>query len=118
MKKLNILSVAGLLLAFNFFMEKIMHGVPGPSGFSTLVTNFMVIVFALSYLFSVLDVKNSMLRLTVLSLVFIAMVIAGIYTVMVLMGKAYYPGFMGIRLCFIEFILLLFITYLWNGRKQ
>ena len=117
MRIINLLSVLGLLVSFYIAYNRSYLGFYGPTYYPFMVKMLLLVVFVLSYAFSLIVAKSSMGMITALVAVFMGMIITGIYCVLHIMGKVYYPIIFNIPGCYIQFPLLLILTYQWSKKR-
>ena len=117
MKLNNVLSVLGLIVSCFFFYTKNYLGILGPSYHPGLVNIILLAAFTISYIFSLMDVKTTVLRIAALLATFLGCSITGLFSLLVLLDKATYPQIFGISGAYIEFVLFLVLMYKWAKQK-
>jgi hypothetical protein len=118
MNLINILSVLGLFMAsFLGYLRAYYGNAPVPSHFPFFVTYIMIAVFAISYVLSLWNVSGGIAKLLGLLSAGLGLLIAGLFSVLILMGKASYPYMFNLPACYIQALLLLVLVLLWNKKK-
>ena len=117
MKLNNVLSVLGLIISCFFFYTRNYLGIPGPSYHAGLVNIILLSCFTISYVFSLIDVKTTVLRIMALLATFLGCAITGLFSLLVLLDRATYPGIFNICGAYIEFVLFLVLMYKWAKQK-
>lgn len=114
MKFLNLLSFLGSLLAFTAFYNVFVLHHRGPSYYPMLVISFILLTFIVSYLLSLVHTKSAIMGLFSLLLVFVSLVITGIFSFLIFTHKAFYPHMFGISMAYLEFVILILLALKWN----
>ncbi|MCX6113303.1 MAG: hypothetical protein NTY22_08515 [Proteobacteria bacterium] len=117
MKLTNILSVLGLIISCFFFYTRNYFGIPGPSYHPNLVNIILLISFAVSYIFSLMDVKTTVLKIMALLVTFLGCAITGLFSLLILLDNAKYPEIFNVSGAYIEFVLFLVLMYKWAKQK-
>lgn len=117
MNIINIISVLGLLMASCLGYQRVYMGMPGPSHYPFFVTYIMIISYAVSYVLSLWNVASGMAKLLGLLSAAMILLVAIIFSVSVLLGKASYPHMFGFPACYIHTVLSIFLVFLWNKKK-
>jgi hypothetical protein len=117
MKIINLLSTLGLIISFYFVYSLFVLGFTGPSYYPQTVTLIIFFSFLLSYLFNLVEARSSIASFINYVFLVSASLITLMFSVLSIMGKVYYPNFYGIRACYIEFILLLYLIIRWYKKR-
>jgi len=117
LKTINLVSCIGLILSSIITYGFLFYSLKGPSVYSTYVLVSIFIAYFLSYLFSLIEIKTKFLKIFIIVVSLIALIISGLYSILVFLNKAHYPYFLTARLSYIDLVLFSFLFYRWTKIK-